>query len=351
MTGARPFTLPVASFAAASLAVYVVALLIVGSQAFGRWPDDLALGVTLDLTIVVPLLYYLLVVRGARAPVFTILPVLILSAFGAWRVLPENHHAYLYAVEILLVTAELLIVGWCVARVYGEVRHQRSRPTAAIPGEDAVDRLRSTLYRISPAAERPLAGLLAHELAVFYYAFLFWRVEPQAQAEGIAFTYHHRNGSVGLLGALLGIIAIETAVVHLLVSRWSMTAAWVLTAVGVYGIIWLLGFLQSVRLRPLLVTRDALHMRIGLLWSARIPLRRIAAIMPIQGSAEGRKASGYLHAAVLAEPQLLIELAEPIEVHGPFGYTKRDVRRIGLGVDDPARLEAELKTRSDFLRA
>ncbi len=348
MTEARPFpNLPVVGFVAAALAVYAVALLIVGSQAFVRWPNDLALGVTLDLTIVVPLLYYLLVVRGANAPMITILPVLILSAFGAWRVLPENHHAYLYAVEILLVAAELLIVGWAFARAYGEARSQPSWSVPRDSGEDAVDRLRSRLYRTSPSAERPLAGLLAHELAVFYYAFFFWRVEPPAHTEGIAFTYHRRSGSVALLGALLGIAAVETIVVHLLVARWNATVAWILTAVGVYGIVWLLGFLQSVRLRPILVTREALHLRIGVLWSARIPLGRIAAITRIQGSAPDRRASDYLYAAVLAEPQLLIELTESIEVHGPFGYTKRDVRRIGLGVDDPASLEAEIKARRD----
>ena len=48
----------------------------------------------------------------------------------------------------------------------------------------------------------------------------------------------------------------------------------------------------------------------------------------------------------LGPPRLLLELRDPVDVDGLYGYVKRGVRRIGLAVDDTARFEAELRSRT-----
>jgi hypothetical protein len=68
----------------------------------------------------------------------------------------------------------------------------------------------------------------------------------------------------------------EAALVHLLVARWSVTVAWILTALSVYGAVWLVAVARSFSLRPVLLTGDELIVRAGLLWTVRIPRSQVA---------------------------------------------------------------------------
>jgi hypothetical protein len=146
--------------------------------------------------------------------------------------------------------------------------------------------------------------------------------------------------------ALALITVVEMAAVHLLVRQWSPTLAWVLTAISIYAVIGVLAHSRAVRLRPILLTPDALHVRIGLLWSVRVPYDRIARVTAAGRDAPQGGPKGYLHAVTLGTPQLLLELRDPIDAHGPYGYTKRGVRQVGIAVDQRDRFAAELVTRT-----
>lgn len=344
MTTARHFpTLPVASFGVLLLGIYAVMLLISGSHLFERNSDLRAFAVTFNLTVTVPVLFYLLVVRNTFLHWLTIAPVFLLSLLGASLVLPQGEQHYLDIIKHLAAPAELLLVGFLGVKA---VRACDGREPTVCQGATAttsskgykphcVRLSRRGLRRISWRTRLPFSN----------YALFAWRTQPDVGKGEIGFSYHQKNGYGGILVAVTLVAAVEIVAVHFLVASWSTRAAWILSAVSVYGIVWLLGYSQAIRLRPILLSEQSLYVRIGLLWSARIPLTRIASVQPVQSIAENRSTAGYLHAVTLGNPQFLIELSKPVAVHGLYGYTKKNVQRIGIAVDDRARFGAELANR------
>lgn len=136
------------------------------------------------------------------------------------------------------------------------------------------------------------------------------------------------------------LIMIETVVLHLLIQHWSTVFAWILTASSIYTLFWLLGDYQASRLHPLVLGSEYLYVRTGLRWQVDIPLVQIAGIR--KATRLRGKASNYLNAAVYGEPRCVLELREPVVVHGLFG-TQRTVTSIGLTVDDESQFQATLR--------
>ena len=333
---------PELHFGLIALAIYTAVLLVIHSSMFPRAPELAAGAVTFDLVVCVPVIFYLLVVRRRRLPPVTVVPVFLASLFGASVVLPTEHQSPVALMGYLAIPAELLLVGYVAVRAYRSVRRGEVVPTGVRP--DILWRLRSALRNLVPVPA--VASAVAHEIAFLYYASLSWGARSDVRDGELGFTYHRKNGYAGILWAVAVMTLIETAVVHLLVERWRATAAWGLSIVSLYGVIWLLGHLQSVRLRPMLLTSDSLHVRIGLLWNVRVPYTRIARVVRLaRRDVPARSAPGYLRAAPLGPPQLLLELREPVDVEGLYGYTKRGVLRIGISVDDRDRFATELEAR------
>jgi len=349
LTAARLYRRPpLVRFGLLALGIYAVELLVVRSPMFPRNPDLAAGAVTFDLVICVPALYYLLVVRSGRLPAITVVPVFLASLFGASLVLPAGRGLPLDLMKYLVVPAELLLAAYVGTSAYRAIRS--GARTATGGRVDLVEHLRSVLAAVLPVP--PVAGAIAYEIGFLYYALFSWRSEPDVREGERAFSYHRKTGYAGVLAAAAFVTVVETAVVHLLIQRWSVTLAWILTAVSLYGVIWLLGHLQAVRLRPILLTGDTLEVRIGLLWNVRVPYHQISGVVRVAArEAPGRRAAGYLHAVVLGTPHLLVELAEPVDVRGLYGYTKRGVRRIGVAVDERDRFAAELTARVEARRS
>jgi hypothetical protein len=169
--------------------------------------------------------------------------------------------------------------------------------------------------------------VLAGELAVFWYAFASWRRAPDVPHGSQAFMLHRQSGVAMLFGFLAAVSLMEAALVHLLVARWSATAAWVLTASSVYGTVWLTAVARSFALRPVLVTADEIIVRAGLLWTVRMPQGNVTVERP--------GAACDLRVPILADSNLLLRLAEPAIARGLYGMT-RNVTTVAIGLDDPS---------------
>ncbi len=176
---------------------------------------------------------------------------------------------------------------------------------------------------------------MSGELAVLYYAFASWRSTPDIPEGARAFSTHERAGTAQLFGLLAGLSAIEIPLVHLVVMRWSVAFAWVLTAVSIYGAIWFVAIARSLVLCPILADAHQLVIRHGLLWNLRVPLTAIASYRTGDDPAAFRfRPAG--------DPTIVLEFSEPAVALGMFGI-RRPLDRIALSVDDPDGLIAQLE--------
>ena len=301
-----------APFLLSAAFVFAICTLLVRSQAFARNPDVAAWGITFDLTITVPLLYWFFVVRTKKAPAITLAPVFVLCTFAAMALLPRGQQQFVRDLGRFAVPlAEIAVVAGIVHRI------RRGRGTNAI--------------------ENRVFDVVESELLMVVYAFAGWRMKPAA-VEGRAITFHERSGWGTILAAIFVLIAAEGIGMHLLLGMWTPYAAWAWTALDIWGAIWLLGDYHALRLRRSSLTDDALNIRLGLRWSVSIPLSAIESILPIREESEWKRRD-VLKLAMLEEPRWLVVLREPVVVKGLAGLRK-EVHALAMLPDDDEAIGA-----------
>jgi hypothetical protein len=270
-------------------------------------------GAAVDVAITVPALYLLLIVRAGLAPAASVTSLFVLGLLRATWLAPR----LAIARPLVSAAAEVAICALLIMRV--------RRGLHTTNGGDLLERLESVAREIVPSCRA--TAVLAGELAIFWYAFASWRCAPDVPDGAHAFTLHRQSGVATLFGFLSGVSLMEAALIHLLVARWSVTVAWVLTALSVYGAVWLAAVARSFVLNPVLVTETEVIVRAGLLWSLRLP----------RGSATIERPGAVcdLRVPILADPNVVLRLAEPMIARGLYGITRK-VTTVAVGFDDPA---------------
>ncbi|MEZ5330895.1 MAG: hypothetical protein R2991_02320 [Thermoanaerobaculia bacterium] len=115
-----------------------------------------------------------------------------------------------------------------------------------------------------------MADVIAYEVTLLLYVGLVGRrAEPPAAG---TFTSHREIRYGAVAAVMLCLTAVEVGIIHLVATRFGHPrAAWALTALGVWGGLWLLGDWNALRLRPTRLEGDRLALRLGLRWEADIP--------------------------------------------------------------------------------
>lgn len=317
------------------LAALLVAIehTVVHGAVFSQHP---ALGpaVVFDLLVVLPGLFYACVVRRYQLPLST-----LGAAFGAglalshW-LLPAGGLPVLAWAGRLAGVFEIGAIGYAAVRVR---RLRQAYRAAQAQSADVVE----NMHHAARLVLGRLGEVLATELVLGRYALLGGWSRPEVGPADSAFSTYQKSGFVALLATAAGLSVLETAAAHLVVGHWYPRVAWGLTIVGVYSLLWLLAHGQAVRCRPVLVSPQAVTVRIGMIWRVVLPLDAILSVQTIKE--EPRAAPGQLNAArlLLVAPNLLLTLAAPQVVHGPYGL-RRTVRRLAIYVDEPQRLQQQL---------
>jgi hypothetical protein len=313
-------------FLASAITVYSAVFFISRSPLAASRPGVIGLAALADLTITVPVLFYFMVVRRGYLSWVALIPVAFAGARAAGFLLTTGEQAYLPALGWLGIPLEL----WIIAQVVRGFRRIER-------GGDVPARIRSTISAVIPY--RRLGEIVADEIAVFYYALFSWRARPDTRPGWRAFQYSEASGW-GMFSTLLAIaVVFESVPVHLLLQQWSAKAAWIMTALDLYALMWLIAIGRAARLRPILVSGEMVLLRIGLMWEIEIPHDRIVGCRRAEPGPR-RKAPGYLSTVVMNKPQWVVELSEPVVAKGLYGR-RRTVTRIGVAVDDPGRFGAE----------
>jgi hypothetical protein len=286
-------------FLLSALTVVALCAVILRSRLFATNPDLAAFGVTFDLTITIPLLYWFFVVRGGKASPLSIVPVFIGGTLLAALLVPRAYQQFLSQLKWIAVPAAEVVLLVAVARS---------------------KTMRGRLFEV-----------VQSEASMFRYAFLGWREQP-AEVEGHAFTVHERSGWSTILACIIVLIVAEGLGMHLLLSRWSTIAAWAWTGFDLWAIVWLLGDYQALRLRRSSIDAEALHLRYGVRWSVSVPLAKIVSVEEVRAESDWKR-KDVLKVAMLEEPRWLVTFDEPVVVKGLAGLRKT-VRALALLPDD-----------------
>lgn len=324
MTTTRTNPYPLLLLVGGGLALLAAA--VIRTQTFAAHPDVLAWAFTFDLTISLPLLWWFFAVRTGRAGAVTLIPLFLLGFAAATRIIPTAQHTFVDQLRYIAAPLDLVAIALVVRRV--------ARIRRVEGGGDPIARIERACAEIFGNGYAGRA--VAFEISIIYYAFYGWRRRAPA-----GFTVHQRNSWATLVGVVVFLIGVESVGAHLVVQMWSVKAAWIVTTLDIYGLLWFLGDYQALRLRPTRIESDTLILSYGLRWRAHIPLSAIAAIAPVRSEADWKR-KRVLKMAMLDEPRLIIRFATPQMVHGLAGIT-RTFDAIAILADDDAGFEAALR--------
>lgn len=326
-------------FIALTATICAIEFWIVTSTFFIQDPEVLTLGIMVDIALGIPILYYILAVRKKRAPFITLVPIIVISLVLAGLILPAEQHAYLDLIKTTLPLLELIALGYIAAKIRTITKTFHELKTSHFYFGDA---LRESCKRV--LGKLPGSDFILTEFALLYFAFGGWfKKFENSNPNNVPFSYHRKSGYAAILGVIVLVLITETLALHLLLQQWSGLAAWILTSLGMYGLIWMLGDYHAMRLHPIVLSDNTLFLRTGLRWRIDLLRDNIAAIEKFH--AREQRGKEYLSLAIFGAPHWVIICKQPVLVRGLFGI-KRVVSRIGLTVDDERSFIESLQQRN-----
>jgi hypothetical protein len=304
---------------------------------------------TFDLTVTASLVTWWMLRRDFGWSGRALLAIFLAAVTVAGLFLPDGRVGPLRVMHVAAAPLELLLLAYLARRVASARRRAMAMGVGRTP--DAHDTIAAaTADVVGPGR---FAEILAYEISVLYHALSPRRARTRttdAAAEradapsdtAATLTYHRKAAYGAVVFVLLLVTLAEIPAMHLLLRHWSERAAWIWTALGLYGALWIVGDWRACRIRPVRVEDGTLRFRFGLRWRMDIPLASIRAVRAATPAERATKGSVDLRLALPGSSWTVLELDRPIEATGMYGI-RRTVRTLGLGLDDPARLEALLE--------
>jgi hypothetical protein len=175
------------------------------------------------------------------------------------------------------------------------------------------------------------------EARLWLYALAPRRWLEAAPAAGERWFGVHRQGQN--LSNQMGFVilaAVEIPVMHLLLHMWfGALVAGVVTALSVYGLLFLWAEARATRWRPLVLNATELQLRHGLFTDLVLPRSAIVRAELHRGTAPAR-AAGRLRIVGMGRANLRLRLAPGTRLATLLG--EREVKEVFIGVDEPERL-------------
>ena len=307
------------------LSFFGILILIMQSSAL-KENNSLQLAVTIDLVLIVPLVYMFLL-RGTKLPKTTMIPVMIIGMLLGSYLLPKGSQQYLGIFKTwIFPIVELSIIGYVILKARSTIKKYKDVQKLKL---DFFTTLKLTCQEILP---KRLVIPFATEIATFYYGFIHWKTIALQEHE---FTYHKKSGALSLFGGLMLLIVIETVTLHTLLAKWNTIVAWFIAAISAYTLVQVFGFARSLSKRPISLEDKNIHIKYGILNEAKIPYVAIDSIeistKELEKSKEIKKLSPL---GELEAHNIIMYLKKEHTLQGVYGI-KKNFKVLLFHIDEP----------------
>ena len=301
----------------------------------------LATGITLDLTISIPIVY-LWIIRNKGTSNFSVVPVFIACLLFAYFLLPATHHQTVHWVKgWILPLIEMVVLSLILFKIRQSWIFYKREKTKRL---DFLTILRESTNQAFGKSK--FAKVLSTELAVFYYVF-YWGKIPKADTAH-SFSYHRKSGQAEVLGAVLFILIIETIPTHILLSLWNETIAWIASISSLYLVMQVVGHLRASRIRLIQLNANQLLLHHGLTGDTEINYSNIEKIELNKRTPKKEKFT--LKLGLLPELEshnIIIYLKQPQILDGLYGVQK-EYKKLLFFVDNREDFLKQISTKIDF---
>ncbi len=309
---------------------------IINSAQFKEMPSLLAMASTLDITLLIPGIYFLFI-RKSTIPKVTVIPVFVLSFITASILLPKEHQQTLSVIEYAIPVIELFVVGFIVYNVRKTIK--------AYQLQKGRNEHLGFIEIVNQATENAfgkgvLANVLATEISIFNYALFGWKKKVETK-NPTYFTYHKENGYIAFMVTIALVLIAETVILHIWLASWSNVVAWVLTGISIYSSFFLIGDLNAARLRPIFFTDEGIVFRAGLRWRTTVSYSQIEAV---EFKTPDKENEEFQNFALTGDPNVLLTFNTEIDAKGLYGLSKT-FTKLAIHLDDKLGFKAEIEKR------
>ena len=157
------------------------------------------------------------------------------------------------------------------------------------------------------------------------------------------FNVHRQHSNASNQQAFVIVMAAEIPILHLLLHLgFGATVAWVVTAISIYGWLFMWAEYRATVWRPVSIEPESLHLRYGLLIDVTLPLAAVLDAQPIERKSPLPRAKTQLRLEGMGRANLRLRLRPGTRVQLPWG--ERELDDIALGIDDPQRFMQALSS-------
>ena len=294
---------------------------------FSSYPKELSLGITLDLILIMPFLYFL-IIRKKEIPKLTIVSVFVFGMLTASFILPENYQSLLSIIKSYFLP--LLELGVFSFLVYKGIQVFKKFKNNKNVNLDFYDAIKIATKDVFPTK---IAGLLATEIAVIYYSIFSWKKKKLNINE---FSNYKENGIKTVLYALILIVFVETFAVHHFIEQSSLVTAWILTFLSIYTAFQIFALIKSLSKRP--VYLDEVHqkvvLRFGFFGYAEISFSEINNIeIHNKDLPEDKSIIPFSPFGTLGGHNIILHLKKQVQIEGFYGI-KKGTDKLAVFIDD-----------------
>ncbi|MBL5767618.1 hypothetical protein MXL46_17180 [Heyndrickxia sporothermodurans] len=324
--------------------------LVMQVQLVGPVNDMVGLGTALDLVIILPLALYFF---GFKKRVSW----LVLCAFVFWGLLlanwiiPDEADAYLsyfnrsvIVIEAGVIVLELVLFVAIVKRIPLLLKNYKNEKnmhyhfllsfSAAIQSTFSFKNERLNKFQFT-------LRILATDIAAIYYSLFSWRksVPVIEKGKGNTFTFHKNGSYQGVFFMIVHAMIIEIVAVHVIVSNFSYNAAWILTGLDIYTLLFIISDYQAIRLSPVILDSKGIHFQKGIRQYGFVPWEQVNGVnentkTPKEVDQDRQAIALALHGLEKEPIPYVIKLKEPLEIQQIFGF-KKIIESIYLKMDEP----------------
>ncbi|MEO6903726.1 MAG: hypothetical protein ABI315_11360 [Bacteroidia bacterium] len=317
--------------------IFFSCFLITLTTKFKENSNLLSNGILIDILIVAPLIY-LLTIRKSNVSKLTVTRIFIVGLLVARFIL--NAHSNI-PLQIIKTWVSPLIEGVVIFFIGSKFYIANKKAKETITNKlDFLVHCRAIMFQV--LGNEKFGNIVSSEIAVLYYAF-FARKEKIIDNE-TKFTSYKENGISIILWIILLIFLIETTGMHFLLSVWSSTIAWVITALSFYTCLQLFAHLKALKARPITINKDSFEIHNGLAGDAYILFDNIEKFELTKKTPPDRNSIKIQLLKGLENHNVVVYLKTPIEVTKFFGI-KKSTDTVLFFVDNSKEFSTVLTSR------
>lgn len=289
-------------------------IILAKSSLFFSSPSAISIGITLDLTLTIPLIYFF-TIRKTKIPNNTIIPVFIFGMVIASQIIPiENQGLLDFIMQFIFPIVELFVISFIIIKVCKLRKAYNLNKNNLSFGK-------ALKLAVNDFLPKRVATVFVTEISMIYYTFFSWK---KLELNENDFSYHKNSGIIAVLTILLFMVSFETALFHLLLQMWSKTAAWILTGISLYTFLQITAIMRSLKKLPISINEDKIELQFGIFSETTIPFDIIDSIEVLSCRTNKPKFIEQLSPFInFTKPNILIKLKEKNTLVKLYGFTKK----------------------------